>query len=262
MLNIDLNGQVAIVTGSTQGIGAGVAKVLARAGCHVAGCGQRAIDTRGAQEFIDSVRKEGRGALYKSVDVKSKEAINEFVLDVYNKFGKIDILVSNAGVNVFKGADKCSEEEWQFNMDLNLKSHWIIAQSSRPYLAKSKNGVILIMTSNHAYSTIPGCFPYNIAKTALVGMVRSIAIEWGPDIRVVGVAPGFIETEGTQSWFDKFDDHEKEKQKTIKRHPVGKLGSVDEVGALCAYLASDFAGFITGTTYLMDGGRSALMQDK
>jgi NAD(P)-dependent dehydrogenase (short-subunit alcohol dehydrogenase family) len=129
-------------------------------------------------------------------------------------------------------------------------------------LKESNNGVIIVMTSNHAYHSIPGCFPYNVTKTALTGLVRALAIEWGPDIRVVGLAPGFIQTEGGEVWFESFADPEAEKDKTIKRHPAGKLGTVEEVGAFCAFLASDYARFITGTTYLMDGGRSAIMQDE
>jgi NAD(P)-dependent dehydrogenase (short-subunit alcohol dehydrogenase family) len=101
-----------------------------------------------------------------------------------------------------------------------------------------------------------------VTKTALTGLVRSQAIEWGPEIRTVGVAPGFIETPGNNKWFESFSDAEAERNRTIKLHPAGKLGSVEEVGAFCAFLASEYAAFMTGTTYLMDGGRSALMQDE
>ncbi len=117
------------------------------------------------------------------------------------------------------------------------------------------------MASNHAFSSIAGCSPYNIAKTALTGLVRSLAIEWGPKIRTVGIAPGFIETPGNQVWFNSFADADKEKQRTIDLHPVKKLGTVEEIGGWCVFLASEYAGFASGVTYLIDGGRSALMQD-
>ncbi len=107
----------------------------------------------------------------------------------------------------------------------------------------------------------PGCFPYNVTKTALTGLVRSLAIEWGPNIRTVGLAPGFIDTEGNQKWFDSFPDAEKERQRTIDMHPVKKIGTPEEVGAWCVFLSSEYASFASGTTYLLDGGRSALMQD-
>ena len=118
-----------------------------------------------------------------------------------------------------------------------------------------------MISSNHAYSTLPGCFPYNITKTALTGLVRSLAIEWGPKIRTVGIAPGFIDTPGNQLWFDSFLDPVMEKQRTIELHPVKNLGTPDEIGGWCAFLASEYAAFASGTTYLVDGGRNALMQD-
>ena len=136
-----------------------------------------------------------------------------------------------------------------------------LAKAARSFLADHDPGVFIVMTSNHAFRTIPGCFPYNVAKTALTGLVRALAIEWCPAIRVVGVAPGFIETPGNQKWFDSFPDPQAERTLTEKRHPVGRIGTPEEVGNLCAFLASPLAGFISGDTVLIDGGRSALMQD-
>ncbi|MFW5995411.1 MAG: SDR family oxidoreductase, partial [Spirochaetia bacterium] len=120
---------------------------------------------------------------------------------------------------------------------------------------------IVINGSNHAWSSIPGCFPYNAAKAALLGLVQSIAIEWGPRIRAVGVAPGFIDTPGNDTWFQSFEDPAEARRKTEAIHPAGRIGTVDEIGAVCAFLASSHASFISGVTIPVDGGRSALMQD-
>ncbi|WP_430974106.1 SDR family NAD(P)-dependent oxidoreductase [Sunxiuqinia rutila] len=261
MLGINLTDKGAIVTGVSSGIGAGVAKVLAEAGCHVAGCARTSEDQDSVKDFIKSVEAFGRKAFYQAVDVTSKEQIASFVESVAREFKQIDLVVSNAGVNVFKGASQCSEEDWTYNHELNLASHWRLAKASRKHLEASSSGVFVVMTSNHAYSSIPGCFPYNVTKTALTGLVRAMAIEWGPSVRVVGIAPGFIDTPGNDKWFNSFPDAAAERQRTIDLHPAGKLGTPEEVGAWCAFLASDFAAFATGTTYLLDGGRSALMQD-
>jgi NAD(P)-dependent dehydrogenase (short-subunit alcohol dehydrogenase family) len=121
--------------------------------------------------------------------------------------------------------------------------------------------VIIVIGSNHAHSTIPGCFPYNVAKCGLTGLVQSLAIEWGPAIRVVGVAPGFIDTPGNQAWFDGFPDPAAERARVARIHPVGRIGTPWDVGNLCAFLASSLAGFVSGNTILIDGGRSALMLD-
>jgi NAD(P)-dependent dehydrogenase (short-subunit alcohol dehydrogenase family) len=260
-LAIDLSGQVALVTGVSSGIGAGVARMLAQAGCHVAGCGRSAPESKGAMDFRRSVELSGGRSLYCETDVTHSASLEAFVEETILVFGKIDILVTNAGVNVFEGAEDCPDERWQENLNLNLASHWQIARLCKPCLQRSPNGTIIIMTSNHAFSSIPGCFPYNVTKTALLGLVRALAIEWGPKIRTVGVAPGFIDTPGNDQWFNSFPDPAAERNRTVSLHPVAKLGTPDEVGALCAFLASSFASFISGTTYLMDGGRSALMQD-
>lgn len=259
-LTIDLHDRVALVTGASSGIGLGVAVQLAKAGCDVAGCSNLSAESEGVKMFINSVEEQGRKAFYKQTDVTDGKALAQLGDAVAKHFGRIDILISNAGNNVFEGAEECSEEQWQHNLDLNLASHWRISNICKPHLEKNK-GVIVIMTSNHAYSTIPGCFPYNVTKTALTGLVRSLAIEWGPRIRTVGVAPGFIDTPGNQKWFDSFSNAEEERQRTIDLHPVKKLGTVEEVGSFCAFLVSDHAAFASGCTYLVDGGRSAIMQD-
>lgn len=261
-LSIDLGGRVALVTGASSGIGTGIARALAQAGADVAGCGFSAADDAKALGFLDDVRTAGKRGFYKQTDVENPDDLDSLVKATIKEFGRLDILVSNAGRNIFKGAATCDEVAWQQNLDLNLSSHWRLAKLCRPYLKESGHGVVEVMSSNHAYATIPGCFPYNVAKTALAGLVRSLAVEWGPKVRVVGLAPGFVETPGNNSWFDSFPDPAEERERTIGLHPAGRLGTCEQIGAWSAFLASDFAAFATGETYVVDGGRLALLQDK
>ncbi|OCT10770.1 oxidoreductase [Paenibacillus pectinilyticus] len=258
-LNIDLSGQVAIVTGASGGIGLGVARMMAQAGAHVAACARESSPAW--EQFQLEQMTSGKMILFTALDITDDESVHRFVQMTVQYFGGIDILVSNAGANVFREAADCDTDAWQRNMDLNLKSHWMMSQSCKPYLERSTNGVIVIMTSNHAIATIPGCFPYNVAKTALTGLVRSLAIEWGPAIRTVGIAPGFIDTPGNDGWFQSFPDPQAERAQTVQRHPVGRLGTPEEIGAFCAFLASSYASFASGATYVVDGGRTALLQD-
>lgn len=258
---IDYTDKVVLVTGVSSGIGLGTACEFARAGAHVAGCSRKAPDDKEAMAFCRAVEAAGVKAFYKQTDVTRPNELKALVEETIRTFGRLDILVSSAGVNVFEGAEGCTEERWQYNLDLNLAAHWRLSKLCKPYLEKSGEGVILLMTSNHAYGTIPGCFPYSVTKTAITGLVRNLAIEWGPAIRTVGIAPGFIDTAGNDTWFDSFPDAAEERRRTINLHPVKRIGTVEEVGDLCVYLASPMARFISGTTILMDGGRSALMQD-
>ncbi len=263
-LNIDLENKRAFVSGSTRGIGLGIARALAIAGCDVAGCGMAAADHENVLNFIREVESYGRKALYVQGNLSERDTPARLMQAVAGQWGSLDVLISNAGRNVFKGAESCSEEDWDECMNLDLASHWRLSKAALPLLkagAQGEPGAIVIIGSNHANNTIPGCFPYNVAKAGLLGLVQSLAIEWGPEVRCVGVAPGFIDTPGNDAWFNSFPDPAAERKRTEDSHPAGRIGTVDEIGALCAFLASPHGGFISGTTLLVDGGRSALMQD-
>lgn len=256
MFQIDLSGKTVVITGCSSGIGLGTAIEMAKAGANISGC----ANTNDGDHIKEEIRKYGVDVLFTPGDVTKEADLKKFVEVTVKKFGRIDVVISNAGKNMFYGAEKTTAQEWSENITLNLASHWKLAQLCKPYLEQN-NGVIIIITSNHAFQTIPGCFPYNVAKTALTGLVKSLAIEWGPEIRTVGIAPGFIDTPGNQQWFDSFSDAEAERQRTVNLHPVKRLGTVEEIGGWCVFLASGYAAFANGVTYLIDGGRSALMQD-
>jgi len=260
-INIDLTHKRAIITGVSSGIGAGIADALLSAGCDVAGCGLESAQSAGATGFLSAAEKFGRRAFYRSVNVAEGRSAREFVEWGASQLGGIDIVISNAGSNVFKGVSGASEEDWDANIELNLAAHWRVVQSAKPYLDHAERPVVIVTASNHAFRTLPGCFPYNVAKAGLTAMVQSIALEWGPHIRAVGIAPGFIETPLGETWFNGFPDPAAKRAEVNAIHPVGRIGKPEDVGALCAFLASPLAGFISGTTLLIDGGRSAVMQD-
>ena len=260
-LNIDLTNYRALVTGVSSGIGAGIADSLAQAGCDVAGCGLEAVDSEGAKRFVATVQSHGRRAMYQSLDIADADASRSFVHWAAAQLGGLDIVVSNAGRNFFKGVEKATDADWESNMDLNLAAHWRVAQTSKLYLDQARAPVIIIITSNHSLYTIPNSFPYNVAKAGLVAMVQSLAIEWGPHLRAVGVAPGFIDTPLADAWFDEFADPAAKRKQIEGLHPVGRLGTPNDVGVLCAFLCSPLAGNISGNTILIDGGRNAVMQD-
>lgn len=260
-INIDLSDKKALVTGVSSGIGAGVAEALAQAGCDVAGCGIESDIDEGSQRFLDQVQKIGRRGFYRSVDFTNGEATRSFVEWAAEQLGGLDIVVSNAGRNYNIGAATLTEADWQANTDLNLAAHWRVVQVAKPYLDRAHAPVVIIMGSNHALYTLPNAFPYNVAKAGLVAMVQSLAIEWGPHVRAVGIAPGFVDTPMNIEWFSRFPDPAAKRAQVIGLHPVGRLGTPEDVGVLCAFLCSPLAGYISGNTILIDGGRSAVMQD-
>jgi NAD(P)-dependent dehydrogenase (short-subunit alcohol dehydrogenase family) len=260
-LNIDLTNYRALVTGVSSGIGAGVAEALAQAGCDVAGCGLESERDEGPQKYLECVQKHGRRAYYQSVDLIDGAAARDFVEWSADQLGGLDIVVSNAGRNYNVGVSQLSEADWQANIDLNLAAHWRVVQAAKPYLDQARAPVVIIMGSNHALYTLPNAFPYNVAKAGLVAMVQSLAIEWGPHVRAVGIAPGFVDTPMNIEWFSRFPDPAAKRAQVVGLHPVGRLGTPEDVGALCAFLCSPLAGYISGNTILIDGGRNAVMQD-
>lgn len=260
MLSINIENKVAVVTGAAQGIGYGIAITMAQAGCDIAACSRSAKETDHVQQLIAEVEALGRRIFYKPTDVCCEESISAFIDESTEELGRIDYLISNAGANRFTTPENCSTEFWDENHDLNLKSHWLISKACHEQLRKNK-GSIILMTSNHAYATLPNCFPYNVSKAGINGLVKALTMDWSPDIRISGLAPGFIETQGSVDWFNSFSDPEKKRRDVENIHPAGKIGTPEEVGAFCAFLCSPYGAFMCGTTHLMDGGRSAVMQD-
>jgi NAD(P)-dependent dehydrogenase (short-subunit alcohol dehydrogenase family) len=257
--SIDLTGKVVLITGVSSGIGAGIAKMFAKANATIVGCALEDENHSGVEAYFKNVEKEtGKKPFYFQCDVTSKENTTKFVQLAYEKYGRIDVLASNAGTNFFKGVSDCTDEDWEKNIQLNLTSHWNLATACRKYLNETK-GVIIINASCHAFTTTAGAFPYNIAKTGLKAMVQSLTMEWSPSIRTVGVAPGVIYTELAEKYFAEFPDPEEEYNRTKNFMPLQRFGTAEEIGAWFVFLASDYAAFAGGQTYLIDGGRSSVM---
>jgi NAD(P)-dependent dehydrogenase (short-subunit alcohol dehydrogenase family) len=262
-LQIDLAGKIVLITGVSSGIGAGIARMYAKANASIAGCALEPVGHPAVRAFAESVKAEsGQEPLYVQTDVTKPAEVDNLVGQTVAYWGGLDLLASNAGANVFRGAAACSREDWLYNLNLNLESHWNVARACKPYLEKDGQGVIVINSSCHAFNTLPGCFPYNIAKTGLKGLVQSLALEWSPAIRTVGVAPGFIDTPLNEKYFNSFPNPAAERLKTTNRIPVKRLGTPEDIGAWFVFLSSEYASFAAGQTFLIDGGASAAMAEE
>jgi NAD(P)-dependent dehydrogenase (short-subunit alcohol dehydrogenase family) len=251
-------GSTALVTGSTRGIGAGIARRFVDEGANVVITG-RSVDEGEAIASELSARATAAGtdgdAHFVRADVRDPDDIDALVRATADTYGGIDVLVNNAGVQTETTATDAAMDDWEFVLETDFRSFWLCAKHAVEHM--SEGGAIVNMSSNHAFSTMPGLFPYNAVKAGINGMTRAMALELGPHgIRVNTVNPGWVEVERTREELS--DD---ERQRVEELHPLGRLGTRADVAGTVAFLASDDAAFVTGTSVLVDGGRSAVMQD-
>ncbi|GAA0727933.1 NAD(P)-dependent dehydrogenase (short-subunit alcohol dehydrogenase family) [Halorubrum trapanicum] len=242
---------VAIVTGSTRGIGEGVARRFAAEGASVVVTGRSADSGQGV---VDEIEATGGDATFIRADMREPAEIEALVDHAVAEYGKIDVLVNNAGVQTETTAREATMGDWEFVLETDFRAFWLCAKHVADHMPAG--GTILNTSSNHAFLTMPGLFPYNAVKAGINGMTRALALELGPDdITVNTINPGWIEIDRTKEELG--DDYEY----TQDIHPVGRLGQPSDVAGLAAFLASDDASFITGESILIDGGRSQVMQD-
>ncbi|MBK6394138.1 MAG: 3-oxoacyl-ACP reductase FabG [Betaproteobacteria bacterium] len=242
----ELEGQVALVTGATRGIGRAIALALARDGATVVGT---ATSDAGA-ESIGAVLKEGgyAGAGIR-LDVTDAAATDAALADVESRFGPVAILVNNAGITKDNLLVRMKDEEWDAIMATNLKPAWRLAKACLRGMMKARRGRIIQIGSVVGSTGNPGQANYAAAKAALVGFTKSLAQEVGSrSITVNCVAPGFVDTDMTRALPDA------QREVLLSRIPMGRLGSPEDIAEAVAFLAGPRAAYITGATLHVNGG--------
>ena len=254
-----LNGKSAFVTGAGKGIGRGIAEQLAAQGASVT---IAEINEKTGRSTADELCQAGYEANFARVDIRSEDGIESGIAAHLKRFGRLDILVNNAGANQHYDASRMTVEEWEKSMSLNLRGAWLCARHALPIMADQQAGVIINIASVHATMTAYNFFPYNVAKSGLLGLTRSLALDWGhKNIRVIAVSPGWVRTQPAIDYFEQADDPAAEEQRVRNLHPLKRIGRPEDIGALVAFLASDDASYITGTEIVIDGGITARHAD-
>ena len=247
----NLQGKTAIVTGAGRGgrgIGRGIAVALAEAGADVVITARTNIAD--AEAVADAVNALGRRGYAVKCDVTSMESVEEMVRKSQELLGKIDILVNNAGVTKDTLLLRMDEAAWDLVLDTNLKGTFLCTRAVAKVMLKQKAaGRVINITSVMGQIGNPGQANYSASKAGIMGFTRTVARELGSRaITVNAVAPGFIETQMTDALPDASRDE------ILKKVPLARLGTPEDVGAVVAFLASDAASYITGQTITVDGG--------
>jgi NAD(P)-dependent dehydrogenase (short-subunit alcohol dehydrogenase family) len=248
-----LDGRVAFVTGGAHGIGRACVERLQAAGAAVVFCD---IEPDAGREVAEALSPEGSPVEFVEADVTSEAQVEATISSTIDRFGSLDVVVANAGIDAPFDAATMTEPEWDAFLAIDLKAVWLSSKFALPQMRSQRRGSIVNIASIHAFVTSTGKFPYAAAKSAVVGLTRSLALDEGSyGIRVNAVCPGYTRTRmlGVES----AEDPVATEREMAAIHPLGRIGEPSEIANVVAFLASDEASFITGASILVDGGLSA-----
>lgn len=245
---MDLTNKVALVTGSSRGIGRSIALASARSGADIVITYNKQADS--AESVVAEVRKLGRVALSLQADVSSRVMVQKMISRTLETFGRIDVLINNAGILQQKPFLEITDEDWDRMMAINLKGAFICSQEVFPVMQIQREGIIINMASSGGQLGGPLAVHYSASKAGIICLTKSLARIGAPHgIRVNCISPGLIDTEMTKE-----EIHSDAGSEKIKQIPVQRAGTVDEVARTTVFLASDDASYITGQTINVNGG--------
>jgi NAD(P)-dependent dehydrogenase (short-subunit alcohol dehydrogenase family) len=245
----DPTSPVALVTGAAGGIGLATAQALLAAGYRVV-----LADVDELRVSAQAARLSAGDTLAIAVDIAERESVDSMTAAALDHFGRLDLLVNNAGVPVAAESAAVGDEEWLAGLDVNLSGAMRCSRAAYPALRKSR-GAVVMMSSVSSVLGMPGRLGYGVAKSGLNGMTRVLAVEWAPHgIRVNAVAPGYVRTEGFRR---RMEATRPEIAAELSAHvPLGRLGVPDEIASAVVFLGSSAASYITGQCLVVDGGLS------
>jgi NAD(P)-dependent dehydrogenase (short-subunit alcohol dehydrogenase family) len=249
-----LVGKRILITGAAQGIGLAIARACAREGARLFLVDRDAALLR---ETADALRADGAELGSLAADITDASAIAIAVKRAGDEIGSLNALVNNAGVNVFAEPLKSSDEDWDRCFDVNVRGAWNCCKAVLPGMIEQGGGAILNIASTHAFTIIPHTFPYPLAKHALLGLTKSLGIEYASkNVRVNALAPGYVLTQKATEYWSSFPDPVAAEAETMKLHPGGRIATSEEIAMAAVFMISDECPFMNATCLTVDGGLS------
>ena len=244
----DLSGKTAIITGAGSGLGRAMALALSAAGCDIVGAARR---REPLEESQGMVQENGRRFLVVPCDAADSEQVNAMVAQAIAEFGRIDILINNAGgggAGRGKTLPELTDEDWRQGMDTNLTTAFFCSRAIVPHFLEQGGGRIINVTSGWGFRGGRGNFMYSIAKGGVIQLTKALAMTYARDnILCTCIAPGLFP----------YQADEERREQAGSMQPIGRVGEVDEIGAAAVFLASDASEYMSGETVLIDGGAIA-----
>ena len=249
-----LSGKRIMISGAAQGIGPAIARAFAREDASLF-----LVDMDGAllETVSDDLVRSGAKLGFAEANIADADAIFAAVDKAGEVIGRLNALVNNAGINVFSEPLETTDAEWQRCFDVNLKGAWNCCKAVLPGLIEQGGGTILNIASTHAFTIIPHTFPYPLAKHALLGMTKSLGLEYASKgVRVNALAPGYVSTQKVIDYWNSFPDPAAAKAETMKLHPGGRIATPEEIALAAVFMISDECPFMNATSLVIDGGLS------
>jgi NAD(P)-dependent dehydrogenase (short-subunit alcohol dehydrogenase family) len=252
------SGKVAIVTGSSSGIGRASATMLAREGAKVAVVD---VNSTGGEATVKTIKDAGGEAMFVRADITNPEDVKQMAAQVSQKYGQINVLHNNAGGWKREFHDTVTEDtenDWRKLVDLNLTSVYFVSSAVIPHMIKSGGGSIVNTVTINAFMGQRDTAAYSAAKAGVYQLTRAMALDYAEyKIRVNGVAPGEVVTPQWTATFNSLPDPEKSKELLLKKIPLGRLAEPEDIGEVVVWLASNDSRYITGQVIVVDGGLTA-----
>jgi NAD(P)-dependent dehydrogenase (short-subunit alcohol dehydrogenase family) len=251
-MEIRFDGSVAVITGGANGIGEAASFKFAELGAAVAVFD---IDEEAGRKVVQTLTSAGKTARYYTCNVASSSQVKEAIAAVVRDLGGIDVLVSSAGIQRYGDAVKTSEALWNEVMGVNLNGTFHVAQHGLPEVIKRGGGSLVVVSSVQSFVSVPESAAYVTSKHALLGLVRSIALDFAKhNIRANCVCPGTVDTPMMHRGLAETPEPQKLFRRLNQMHALGRVARAEEVANAIVFLASDWASFITGAALLVDGG--------